>query len=57
MTTVFCKQGELKILFLQFKKSGISNREKKKKTLPLLPLLKKNLCDLMVKSDFGFNIH
>lgn len=29
MITVFCKQDELKILFLQFKKSGISNREKK----------------------------
>ena len=31
MIAVFCKQGELKILFLQFKKSGISNRKKKKK--------------------------
>lgn len=42
MITVFCKQDELKILFLQFKKSGISNREKKTTTtLPSLPLLKK----------------
>ena len=41
MITVFCKQGELKILFLQFKKSGISNRKKKKNNFAIASTTKK----------------